>query len=237
MTIINKNTNTMTSFSWGHSLSFAAIFLICLLLSLWQWDKARHFSKLDNSHLLEDHTENDVSGRLSGHWLNAQFLLDNRTHKGRVGYFQLGLFRVSGESSARVINLGWLPAPVLRSDIPTPFLPSGLQAVHIQSTALVRPKTWGDSSWASPKNSDWPKRIQAIDLDQLSAQANTGLISGYWKLLEGEGKKIEPEKASAYISKHRHQGYALQWFFIALCALSIAVIHNIKSRIKQQDLV
>ncbi len=76
----------------AQSLIFTSIFLLCSLLALWQWQRAEasHQQQL----LVESNQvthNNQIT--ISGQWRHESFLLDNRTHKGKVGYYHLALFQ------------------------------------------------------------------------------------------------------------------------------------------------
>lgn len=208
---------------WGISLVFSSIFLLCCALAIWQWQKAQNYSSAIANQALHK-----TSLNLQGKWLQQQFLLDNRTHKGRVGYYQLGLFATPGSRSLLLVNLGWLPASVIRSDIPTPFLPEGLQDVYIQALPSHKTPNWNNQHWAAPKGKDWPKRIQGIDLQRMQLLVKQPIEEGMWLLRDGKGKKTAITMKDGYLSKHKHLGYALQWLLIGLAAILVCLANAIR---------
>ena len=212
---------------WGVSLVFAFIFFCCCALSIWQWQKAKYYSPTTES-------QSVTSLSLQGGWLKQQFLLDNRTHQGRVGYYQLGLFATPGSQSLLLVNLGWVPASVLRSDIPTPFLPDGYQKIHIQALPMQPTPNWNNQHWATPEGKEWPKRIQAIDLQRMSLLVDQNIEEGLWLLQDGKGKKTTITMKDGYLSKHKHLGYALQWFLIGLAAILVCLANGIRKIGEQQ---
>ena len=55
-----------------------------------------------------------------GRWLPAKTLfLDNKIHRSRPGYHVLTPLRLSGSEVVVLVNRGWIPAPRLRSELPT----------------------------------------------------------------------------------------------------------------------
>lgn len=215
---------------WLQCLIFITIFILCALLSLWQWQRAQ---ASEQEEIKQQQIAKSSSNQLNllGYWQEESFLLDNRTHKGKVGYYHLGLFQPEGSANNLLINLGWLAAPVLRSQIPSPELPKNLQSITITNMPLITPIVWTTDHWPSPSHSEWPKRIQSIDSERFSLATGHQIEEGYWVLLSGKGKRIDVHSSSPYLNKHKHLGYALQWLLIALAALIVGIFSSIKEEI------
>ncbi len=214
----------------GQSLIFITIFILCTLLAIWQWNRAEESRQLETQK--NKQAEQNINQiQLSGHWLAKSFLLDNRTHKGKVGYYHLGLFKPVSSHKALLINLGWLAAPILRSDIPSPNLPTDQQQVTLSNIPIIKPVVWTSDHWPSPLNKDWPKRIQSIDIERFELATQQAIEEGYWQLIAGKGKLINIFQSSPYLNKHKHLGYALQWLLIAIAALMVGFFSSIKEQV------
>lgn len=216
------------------SLMFISIFIVCSLLAIWQWQRA------EESRLLEAHNNQQIEERnnhieLSGHWLSSNFLLDNRTHKGKVGYYHLGLFKPIASDNTLLVNLGWLLAPIMRNDIPSPDLPLGKQQITLANMPLIKPVVWTSDHWPSPLKKDWPKRIQSIDIERFELATQQNIDPGYWQLVAGKGKLINIFQSSPYLNKHKHLGYAIQWLLIAIAALMVGFFSSIKEDIQSVE--
>jgi surfeit locus 1 family protein len=211
------------------SLIFIIIFILCTLLAIWQWQRAEESRLLEaqNNQQIE---KNNNQIELSGYWLSTSFLLDNRTHKGKVGYYHLGLFKPVASDTALLVNLGWLLAPILRNDIPSPELPSGKQQITLTNIPLIIPVVWTSDHWPSPLKKEWPKRIQSIDIERFELATQQKIDPGYWQLAAGKGKLIDIFQSSPYLNKHKHLGYALQWLLIAIAALMVGFFSSIKEQ-------
>src|SRR5690606_42085213 len=59
-----------------------------------------------------------------------QWLLDNRTYRGRVGYEVVSLFRLESGAGALLVNRGWIAAPARREMLPEVPVPQGLQRLE-----------------------------------------------------------------------------------------------------------
>lgn len=205
---------------------FFIIFVLCASLSAWQFQRA------ESSRLAETKNNRQKTPthqlKLSGSWSHKNFLLDNRTHKGSVGYYHLGLFKPENSQANLLVNLGWLKSPVVRSDIPRLTLPNGMQTITLTQIPLIKPIVWSTDHWPSPSNANWPKRIQSIDIERFKLATQHEIEADYWQLISGEGKLIDIFHASPYLNKHKHLGYAMQWLLIAIAALIIGLLSNIK---------
>lgn len=218
----------------GQSLIFITIFILCTLLAIWQWNRAEESRLLEVQLEAQKNQQTELNIKqvqLSGNWLGMSFLLDNRTHKGKVGYYHLGLFKPVGNNKTLLVNLGWLPAPILRSDIPSPNLPTDQQQVTLTTIPIIKPVVWTSDHWPSPLNKNWPKRIQSIDIERFEFATQQAIEEGYWQLIAGKGKLINIFQSSPYLNKHKHLGYALQWLLIAIAALMVGFFSSIKEQV------
>lgn len=209
------------------SITFVSIFLLCSLLAVWQWQRAEaSHAQERQADIQQSKSNNQIT--LSGQWSKENFLLDNRTHKGRVGYYHLGLFKAEGAEKHFLINLGWLQAPILRSDIPNPPVPSGKQSITLTNLPIIKPVVWTSDHWPSPVDMPWPKRIQSIDIERFELATKHKIDRAYWQLVAGKGKLIDIYQSSPYLNKHKHLGYAMQWLLIAIAALMIGIFSAIR---------
>ncbi len=209
------------------SMLFSILFITCLLLAFWQWKKVELSQTQDPlSEQPIKATINQLS--LSGSWLSASFLLDNQNNKGRAGYHHLGLFKPDASKHALLVNLGWLQAPAMRANIPNPKLPQGKQRITIANSPIIEPIIWSTDHWPSPKSTNWPKRIQSIDIERFELATKVQIEPSYWQLLIGKGKLIDTYQIYPSLSKHKHLKYALQWLLLAIAAPLIGIISSIK---------
>ena len=209
------------------SITFISIFVLCIFLTLWQWQRAETSHERELQINIEK-TQSNNQLILNGQWAEQHFLLDNRTHKGKVGYYHLGLFKADDAENYRLINLGWLQAPILRSDIPSPSLPVNQQTITVTNLPIIKPVVWSRDHWPSPINEKWPKRIQSIDIERFKLVTKLKIDIDYWQMIKGEGKLIDISQSSPYLNKHKHLGYAMQWLLIAIAALMIGIFSAIK---------
>ncbi|WP_372761145.1 SURF1 family protein [Pseudoalteromonas sp.] len=164
--------------------------------------------------------------QLTGQFLPKHYwLLDNKIYNGQVGYDLLALFKPQQHSAALLVNLGWLKAPMSRNTLPQVTLPSGPYTLQAQ---IKENNLSGFSLADSTRQVDLAKRIQTIDLKQLSAQSQQPL-QGFMAYRQGTGDELGvPHYQAVVMSPQKHNAYALQWFLIALACIVVAVFASKK---------
>ena len=153
-----------------------------------------------------------VSGIYHRH---RQFLLDNRTHGGVPGFHVLTPLRIAGSGWGLMVDRGWLALGASRADLPSPPTPEG--PITIQGMLEIpRPDALvlGDTGYQS---GGWPKVVQRIELDQMSALLGYRLLPFVlWldpKAADGLVREWRPYYG---LDPARHRAYAFQWFALAL---------------------
>ncbi|PTB99833.1 SURF1 family protein, partial [Thalassospira xiamenensis] len=107
-------------------------------LGFWQLDRAAEKQKLFDDFAIQQQTPLDISQpsetlpvrfrsvKATGIFDSERYLLrDNQMHDGKVGYQVIALLKVETDVAFIPVNLGWVPAPVLRSELPAVDIPAG----------------------------------------------------------------------------------------------------------------
>jgi surfeit locus 1 family protein len=171
--------------------------------------------------------------RIRGHYEPAhQFLLDNMTDGGRIGYQVLSPFRLE-DDRLLLVNRGWVPLPEgSRRTLPDISMESA-QAEQLVGRVDELPVTGIAAGRAPPEPGPaWPKRTSFPDSAQLAAALGQPIESRQI-LLDAEqprGFVRHWRSASAQFPPLRHIGYAVQWWGFALLALVLFVSLNLKPR-------
>jgi cytochrome oxidase assembly protein ShyY1 len=143
------------------------------------------------------------------------FLLDNRIQGGRFGYEVLAVLELAGSEQLALVNRGWIAGDPARRELPE--VPEVAGTVRITGHVYVAP---GEPYLLAEQvlETGWPKRIQAVEMDKLSAPLavpgvtvfpypvridsdQTGALSVDWQVIN-----MSPDK---------HRAYAAQWFVMA----------------------
>lgn len=171
--------------------------------------------------------------RFAGHYEPAhQFLLDNMTDGGRIGYQVLSPFRLD-DHRLLLVNRGWLPLPEgSRRTLPDIAMDAG-ESQQLVGRVDELPVTGIAIGRAAPEaGASWPKRTSFPVTTELAA-ALAEPIESRQILLDADephGFVRHWKSASAQFPPLRHIGYAIQWWGFAALALVLFVILNLKPR-------
>ena len=217
---------------------------IAFLVSLgfWQLDRA------DQKRAIEASIENANTGvaeliaderkllnkefyevRLQGNYLNAkQFVYDNQIVDQVAGYYVLTPFLLTGQTTAVMVNRGFVPWNGRRdklADITVNSIPREIKVQVSNPIKRVELKT-------SNLGRHFPVLIQAIDFDVLEEISGMSFVRVVGLLdsssADGYVRKWQPYTGSI----EKHIGYAIQWFLMALVLGIIGVRIALKQRKK-----
>jgi len=216
-----------------------ATLLLCALfvrLGAWQWHKGiqrqqewtRFARGADQVIALDERPVTElplyqrvrVTGRLDG---ARQFLLDNRTYRGRAGYEVLTPLTRAG-AALLLIDRGWVPFTGTRARLPdisfeaaAPVSLSG-RIAQLPSPGLASGRSAPDARAA------WPKVTSYPSVAELSAALGAPLAARIVLL--------DPQAPFGYLrdwqppgmAPLRHLSYAIQWWSFAALALIVWAI-------------
>ena len=241
MTIIAFNRYWVVRWPWV--LANLIVVALLLGLSFWQWQRAAaklntmarvaHWQQqceLGSAQLiaLASNERDAVQVNFPARWLAPMvWLVDNQMVDGRIGYDVLiavqeisavpGMDTAPKKSSAMLVNLGWVPAPPQRSQLPKVAVPEQLQIQGIFRTR-VKGLLLGENM---ENKNGWPMRIQQFDPDSLLAYVPAPLLPGV--IYQQKNSPFVVHYRSVVLLPERHHAYALQWFLLALAVIVIAL--------------
>jgi surfeit locus 1 family protein len=157
-----------------------------------------------------------------------QFLLDNRVHHGRVGYHVITPLRI-GDSEVRVlVNRGWIALGESRDRPPAIDTPRG--PVSLTGVATV-PSEKGYRPYTAPAtDGKWETVWPYLDMKRY-AQAVSFPVQPVVILLDPvnpSGFTREWSRLDAGIAVH--QGYAFQWFALAVALVGLYLLVRRRAR-------
>ena len=162
--------------------------------------------------------------QLAGQFDPRYFLLDNRMQGGRYGNEVVQLFHLAAGGSA-LVNRGWVAADPARRQLPDVATPAGELSLSGQVYVPPgEPYLLGEQQLGA----DWPKRIQALQMDVLGAELADvdGLFPYSVRIDAGEPGALAVAWPVVNVSPAKHRGYALQWFTMAA---ALAIIYLLRS--------
>lgn len=226
--------------TWIPSLVTVMLLPLLVGLGFWQLDRAEQKRALQAEYdrrssappLALDASTNDaqalrfrkVSAR--GEYEPAyQILLDNRVHNGRVGYYVITPLRLQGSDTRVLVNRGWIPLGGTRTVLPDAPSPLGMQeVVGIATVPAARFFRLG----AEPPRGEWQPVWQYMDMKRYTETVRVPLLPVLVLLdpaSEAGGFVRQWGRLDAGIATH--QGYAFQWFALAIALATVYLFVNI----------
>jgi surfeit locus 1 family protein len=147
------------------------------------------------------------------------FLLDNKIHKGRVGYQVL--VPMQTYSGTVMTNFGWVAATSSRDILPNiqinnkemryaGVLSLPLDNIMVKETAVV--------------DGDWPKVLQQTDLDIIQQHYKKQVLPFVVLLTAQENSLFIRDWQPVVMAPEKHIAYAAQWFLLAFAGLAVFII-------------
>jgi surfeit locus 1 family protein len=163
-----------------------------------------------------------VSGELDG---AHQFLLDNRTSRGRAGYEVLTPL-VRGDAPRLLVDRGWVPFTGTRARLPDVRLGAPAAPLKLTGRIALLPSPGLASGRAPPSAADsWPKVTSYPDMPQLAAALGAPLSPRILLLDAAAPFGYVRDWQPPGLSPLRHFAYATQWWaFAALTLLLWALL-------------
>lgn len=238
--------------AWMTALALAAM-LLFTLLGRWQWHRAAEkralIASFDASMLagpvelgrrtlatIPRYTLLKLRGRYDG---EHQFLLDNVSRDGAVGYEVLTPFRLD-DGRVMIVNRGWLALPQGRRDVwpdvalrpatDAPAPPAQTEITARLDTFPVAALSMGRAP--PPAGPSWPKRTSFPSAAQLGAALGHTIEDGQLLLAASEpmGYRRDWHPGAIGFPPTRHIAYALQWWAFAALVLFLFFFMNIERR-------
>lgn len=157
-----------------------------------------------------------------------QFLLDNRVHQGRVGYFVLTPLRLAQSDHAILVNRGWVPQGATREDLPALPLPDAAAPVTLAGLIDFPPEHVFMLGEGEGRDPGWPKVLQRVRLPVQAEQLGVPLLPALLLLDPADPAGFVRDWHPVVFGPERHVGYAVQWFALALVLAMLYLWVNIE---------
>lgn len=249
--IFNKSKKPYLAINWFWLLITLLVFFALVKLGLWQLSRADEktqrlirintlqqaqaftLPEIENIRLQQKYinTVNDLPVIIDGEFdENVMLLLDNQMHNGKFGYRVLQLLKTS--EYALLVNLGWHVADRTRQTQPDIKILQGDVKLHGHVRIIEKGIVLADEDWSGKQ---WPLLIQNIDLNKLSEFIGTTLLPYVVYLDKNESIGYTKNWLPIVMPPEKHQGYAFQWFSLALAWLFLMVFAARKTQINKSD--
>jgi len=221
---------------WGFLVLAVLACLLFVRLGFWQWAKGQarevqweHFAR--GAEVLVDLDQGATADIALYQRVRAtgtldsehQFLLDNRSYRGRPGYEVLTPFK-RDRAATVLVDRGWVPFEGSRRNLPDIRVPA-TGSVSLTGRLSMLPAGGLALGHAAPDPIGWPKVTSFPDMQELSA--------AYGAPLEPLIVLLDPDQPQGYVrdwqppgmAPLRHFSYAIQWWsFAALTAFLWALL-------------
>lgn len=217
----------MFRFNWKLTLFTALLLPLLITLGMWQLDREQQKIELQRRYELRlqeqpigidrvDWRSDDLAWlriEASGYFEpRKQFLLDNKIFDSRVGYEVITPFYT--DYGTVLVNRGWIEQGPSRQILPAIPTPEGRQQI---SAHIYAPD--GELMMLAEDNledSNWPKLVQRIDIEKMSAAMAESLLPYSVRLEQTAPGLLQYNWQAINTRPETHRGYAIQWFIMAL---------------------
>ena len=158
--------------------------------------------------------------------LSRQFLLDNQVVDDRVGFHVLTPLDAAGKTI--LLDRGFVPIDGDRSRLPE--IDAGCDAVTFPGTVYVPTAGFRLGGIDAPGQDDWPRVVQYLDPEAMSARLGRPLAPVVLRLDPGADCGYRREWRWVSSQPMRHTAYAVQWFALAATVLVLFLVLSIRKR-------
>lgn len=161
----------------------------------------------------------EFSGRLDA---ERSYLIENKILRGQLGFHVVTpLYLAGGE--ALLVNRGWLAGTGFRDQLPSVPTPTG---EVLLSGWLVEPSQNWLLKEQPQTDQDWPRQRLAIDPNIAQAELERPIVSQMLQLGADSPAAFVIDWQPVNMSASKHQGYAVQWFSLAVALLVLTLFAN-----------
>ena len=153
--------------------------------------------------------------------------MDNRVLDKKVGYYVITPLEIKNTNTLVLVNRGWVPGNPDRSVLPDIPQPGG--EVIVTGTAVVPHDKVFQLAKELPIGKEWPAVWQRVDMKRFTGAVNQK-VQPFIVLLDPTSKAggLERKWKRLDTGIAVHQGYAFQWFSLALALAAIYFFVNFR---------
>lgn len=225
---------------WAWILSVAAVSLFGALC-LWQIERGQAKARMLTERAERPDTVQVVGSavaalpthgqrvQISGRWWpGREVLLDNQTHQRKIGVHVLTPLRLA-DGGLVLINRGWLAASPYREQLPeTGQLPAAAVTISGLWTRLPQAGIGDGAAVPCQQTPDWPLRLNYPTHAELNCLYSAELADGMLLLDAGAADGFVRAWRDIGLRPAKHYGYAAQWGLLALTAVILFLVLNLK---------
>lgn len=233
---------TLRVSSWPMLALTIAACVLFLALGRWQWQRGDYRSAQWQSFERQDgvrdadvatlgtlprYTRVRLQGRFDG---DHQFLLDNISEGGRVGYYVLTPLITAG-GAAVLVNRGFVAGTGYRERLPDVGLAADRPARTVTARVGMLPVAGlASGSVPPPSTGPWPRVASFPSEADLAAALPYPLAPGVLLLDDAADDGLLRHWQPPGLEPERHYAYAVQWWAFAVLAVVLFVVLNLRKK-------
>lgn len=153
--------------------------------------------------------------------------LDNRPYQGRAGYYLLMPFKIEGADQYVLVARGWLPrVPGAVGQLPAYQTPAGVTMVEgIVRSDLGHVMQLGTAAPVAPN-----AMLQNVKVSEVARASGLSLLPLFIEQTgpQQAGDALVRDWPAPSLGVEKHQGYAFQWYALAVMAILFFVITGLR---------
>jgi surfeit locus 1 family protein len=162
---------------------------------------------------------------LTGYFDNEHtFLLDNTIYQGKIGYEVYTPFHAQNMRTILLVDRGFVPLGTTRSILPP--IRDITETVTFIGMLNLPPLYMALGKMNETSQTTWPLRIEFIHLPEMSNLLNADIFPYVVNMDPHDTRAYPIEWRIVTMHPERHQGYAVQWFALALTLLVLFIALN-----------
>ena len=172
-----------------------------------------------------------VTGEFVAGW---PLFLDNRPYQGRAGFYLVMPFKIAGSDTHVLVARGWLPRDAAEyGRLPAYTTPPGRVTIEgIVTGSMGRVMQLGPPAPLKPD-----AIVQNVEVAQVAQASGLKLEPFFVQQTgpAGQGGALVRDWPVPSTGIEKHQGYAFQWYALAVMAFLFFVITGFRSGTRQDD--
>lgn len=213
------------------------MFPLLVTLGFWQLDRADEKQRIVEQYRTNQQAPPATVATLNAEdslqyrsaWLKGQLdaerrlILDNRVKNGRPGYEILEPLTVVGLDKTILVNRGWVPASLDRTQLPQ--VEPVIGEVQLRGSLY---QTLGgyrlDDGIGLVKQ--WPARVGWVSAARAETLFGETFFAYQLRLDQDSAGALQTGWPTVAVQPAKHTGYAVQWFAMALVLIIMTIIAN-----------
>ncbi|MEM8594189.1 MAG: SURF1 family protein [Pseudomonadota bacterium] len=239
-----KNQEKRIGFSFNVKMSVFVVLMLPILIKLgmWQLDRAEQKRVIETQIQEQQHAspldictlEANDTGLLqyqpvvlNGVMTESHVLVDNQTHKGKVGYEVIQLVNACNTSYA--VSRGFVQGNLDRRILPNVDVLAS-HTVSISGYLYKQPANRFIEDAQYPDSVVWPMRLAQLDLHAIGKYADHPVFPMVIRLQTDHPLLFDAHWMTLNMKPEKHTAYAVQWFGLALLLFGLFIKQSVIRR-------